>query len=342
MLLPRTAHTATLLQDGHVLIAGGDPCSAFSVLHGDTWDPCPVELTELYDPGTGLFVGGASMSAQRTMHTATLLPDGRVLIAGGGSASAELYDPTTGTFSPTGSLSMPRSGHTATLLADGRVLIAGGGTTGALAGTAELYDPQAGVFLPTSGTGLLVPRIAHTATRLLDGKVLLLGGLNSSDSSESSVEHYDPTTESFTLAGNLGDFRRAYHTATLLLDGTVLITGGFRREGGGGSTFSSGLIFDPASGTSRETGQMESRRTTHFAVLLNNGKVLVSGGDYLDPFWRGYIAELFDPTTGRFERIGSMASLSRNSSAAVLLGDGRVLVTGGNGAPEFASAEIFQ
>jgi hypothetical protein len=235
---------------------------------------------------------------------------------------------------------MPRSGHTATLLADGRVLIAGGGSTGELAGTAELYDPQTGVFLPTGGTGLLVPRIAHTATRLLDGKVLLLGGLDSNESSESSAEQYDPATASFSAAGNMSE-SRAYHTATLLLDGSVLITGGFSDDGGG-SVGQSALIFDPASGTSRETGQMESRRTTHFAVLLNNGKVLVSGGDYLDSFWRGYIAELFDPTTGSFERIGSMASLSRNSSAAVLLSDGRVLVTGGSGAPDFAVAEIYQ
>jgi hypothetical protein len=148
MTTTRFFHTATLLADGRVLVAGGYDSHY-----------APLASADLYDPKTGTFSPTGSMAGARGLHTATLLSDGRVLIAGGGPwgsmlltasylASAELYDPKTGTFSPTGSLATARAWHTATLLADGRVVIAGGAGSAFLA-SAELYDPKTGTFSPT-------------------------------------------------------------------------------------------------------------------------------------------------------------------------------------------------
>jgi hypothetical protein len=173
---PRTAHTATLLPDGRVLVAGG--------MHFTTADDIlPVDTTEIYDPTTGKFSPGGSMSAVRWAHTATLLPDGRVLVAGGigtaytDLASAEVFDPTTAKFTSTGSMASARGDFTATLLGNGEVLVAGG----AVDTSAELYDPAKGKFIATGS--MKVERHAHTATMLQDGRVLLAGGESTCDAS---------------------------------------------------------------------------------------------------------------------------------------------------------------
>jgi Galactose oxidase, central domain len=226
--------TATLLNDGRVLVARG----------------AGPEPSLLFDPATDTFDTTGSTITARVDQTTTLLSDGRVLIAGGfvaqggllvGLASAELYDPKTGKFSPTGSMITARGGQTATLLSDGRVLIAGGATAGISVGkilaSAELYDPKTGTFSPTGS--MITARGGQTATLLSDGRVLIAGGSDlrliagGSDSpgdslaggSLASAELYDPTTGRFSPTGSMTT-ARVGQTATLLSDGRVLIAGG--------------------------------------------------------------------------------------------------------------------
>ena len=199
----------------------------------------PLASAELWDPAIGSFQPLAATMAQgRTDHTATLLPDGRVLIVGGdvdhgdGNA-AEVWDPATESFSATGSMAVPRSGHSATLLPDGRVLVIGGFTTGGeYATTAELWDPRTGSFIPAGS--LAVARFGHVAMLLPDGRVLIAGGqvncarCGAPTNGLASAEVWDPATESFGPAGSLTgpDATREAYTMTLLPDGRVLTIGG--------------------------------------------------------------------------------------------------------------------
>jgi hypothetical protein len=271
----REFHTATLLQNGKVLITGGGSDSDISA--------------ELYDPTSGGFQQTGSLAIGRQGHTATLLPDGRVLIVGGSSTDlrAEIYNPATETFSITGSVSSLRSAHTATLLANGKVLILGGKdeniqgvvTSKALA-TTEIYDAQSGTF--SAYGSMTSARAGHTATLLPNGKVLVAGGANATPLANTEI--YDPSTGQFATGPNMVT-PRTNHSATLFGNGGVLIVGGVPQVAPvyvQYSPTSTAEIYDPNSDSFSPTGSMSDGRFWHSATLLNDGRVLVVGGGHSD------------------------------------------------------------
>ena len=198
---PRSNHTATLLNNGQILITGG-LSNAFET-------STALPSAELYNPATGTFTATGSMSTARWGHAATLLNSGKVLITGGSQSgaafsSAELYDPITGTFTPTGNMTTVRALHTATLLNTGQVLVAGGNSQNGnpTLSSAELYDPSTGTFLATAN--MTVARQSHTATLLTNGQVLIAGGSSAAGTFLSSAELFGPINGNFTVFSDFG------------------------------------------------------------------------------------------------------------------------------------------
>ncbi|SDD45768.1 Galactose oxidase, central domain [Cupriavidus sp. YR651] len=288
----------------------------------------------------GEWLPADAMNQGRFRHTATLLPDGRVLVAAGNRkralSSAELYDPSTNSWTQTGSLGLSRQAHSANLLPDGRILVAGGfGDAGRNPlSSAELFDPVGGNWSQTGSLGQ--QRDSHTATLLRDGRVLVAGGegQGSSKGALSSAELYDPATGTWSPTGSLGQAREQ-HTANLLPDGRVLVAGG---EGIGGDALSSAELYDPVTGTWSPTGSMSQARNAYAAAQLADGRVLVVGGS--DGKKALATAELYDPATGTWSMTGSLRQ-ARDFHTATRLTSGRVLVAGGIDGRDLFVSELY-
>lgn len=271
------------------------------------------------------------MNAGRAAHTATLLKDGRVLIAGGFSggslASAEVYDPRASRFMNVSNMAAARAGHAATLLPDGRVVITGG-YNGEYLRTCEIFDPATGRFAPAGE--MVVPRSGHAAVLLRNGKILLVGGIGTGWTFLSSAEIYDPSTRSSRSTGSMSTERES-HTATLLGDGRVLIVGGHKGRRPNVTVYASAEIYQPATGLFAPAGRMSVPRHKHDAVLLRDGRVLVTGGsDERD--WSGIYqtAEIYDPQRGAFEPAqNSHVRRFKHQGTSLLLRNDKIVLLGG-------------
>lgn len=320
---PREGHAAALLADGSVLVTGGS--------RDNPANPGNRQFlagAERFVPASNTWAAAAPMAQERYLHTATPLPDGRVLVVGGYNSisslnDGEIYDPATNTWSPTGTLGDRRHGHAATLLADGRVLISGGTDFYAAdLARAILYDPASGQR--EAAQSMSRARSYHTSTLLPDGTVLVTGG------PAAAAERFRPATRSWTGAGSMATPRQ-FHTATLLANGKVLVTGG---DISYGAPTASCEIYDPATNTWSAAAAMSMARSIHTATLLWDGRVLVAGG-------ANSSAEIYDPATNTWIAAGAMAD-HRSGHTATLLRDGRVFINGGFlGGTYFTSSDIY-
>lgn len=408
---PRSRHTATRLRDGRVLIVGGDQLPADD-------EALPTATTEVWDPVAGALVAGPPLSHARAEHTATLLPDGRVLVAGGTEGPdrydalkvAELFDPATETWTLVeDDMVSKRTRHAATALHDGRVLIWGGRSAVLSELPAEVFDPATQTFdalswdaqapsepgsvpLPSGklltrvnaktfdpylrtepifgaspsaqspmvmlpfgrvfstdlgggavaetresdelftlsnfggydGVEGVAPRGDHTATLLRSGRVLLAGGHHSDlynaqiTLPQAQVQEVDPVTDSIVNVGPMGRLR-FHHSATLLADGRVLIVGGASPAGGDNRVAE---LYDPATQSFTDSDRVDVDRARHTATLLPSGDVLIVGGDDEG------LVERFAVASEAFEAAGELVQ-PRSWHTATRLLDGRVLIAGG-------------
>lgn len=326
----RFAHTATLLMDGSVLVAGG------ATLSGS------LASTERLVAGSAAWHSSGALAAARSYHTATLLASGKVLVAGGQSGttvlgSAELYNPSTGTWSSAGTLNTPRAHHAAVLLSTGQVMVIGGtsGTGSTTLATPEIYDPTSNSWTNAATT---TARWYEAASLLPNGDVLVSGGAGSGTTALASADIFNPAQG---WAGSVAGMTTARmgHTATALSTGAILVTGGFN----GASPVGTGEIYTTNGNTWLSAGTLETARRSHTGTLLSSGQVLVVGG-----FDAGNnplaSAEIFDSSLNTWTGADALGAARAQHTATAMSG-GRVLLVGGQGVgtnnPALATCELY-
>jgi N-acetylneuraminic acid mutarotase len=336
----RVLHTATLLPNGQVLVAGGS---------GNGSDNSATNSAYLYTPTTGQWAEIAGMKVSRKGHFAALLQNGKVLVGGGKNTggiltSAELFDPITQSWTLTGSMTKSRFRATATLLSyasnavgnsrNGFVLAVGGESdNAAILDIAEYYDPAAGIWRQTA-TKLFQARVAHTATLLTSGDLLVTGGYVMPFKPLTSAEIYDPLTDKWKTTDSLKTARLG-HSATLLANGQLLVAGGIASNG---TALDSVESFDLATRKwAAEANKMATTRAFHTASLLPNGNLFVLGGFTSLQGEGSNKGETYSPTTKQWSSAGTFGDL-RGAHTATLLANARVLAIGGASTGSLANA----
>lgn len=286
------------------------------------------------------------MSTQRSLHTATGLANGRVLIAGGYDktmttlSSAEIYDPLTRRFSTIKPMKYARVAASATRLKDGRVLMVGGqDAAGVGMASVEIYDPLTGSFTETGS--MTIARLNPSVTLLDDGSVLVTGGNKGTSKSPAlaSAELYRPKTGTFEPTGSMTVARRN-HPGTRLKNGNVLIVGGYN-----GEAVNAPEVYDPKTKLFTSVAAMSTPRRYPSATPLKNGDVLVIGGYAKAEGSPLASAETYKQSSnagaGGFVAAGSLLT-ARGRHTASDLGKGKILIAGGwDGTTALASAELY-
>ncbi|MEK2646228.1 kelch repeat-containing protein [Bdellovibrio sp. BCCA] len=324
----RVLNTATTLQNGKILLAGGALNATNSTV--------ALSSAEIYDPETGSWSQAASLPQERLNHTATALQDGKVLIVGGAinnSVSttclntAALYDPTSNTWSAAASLVTGRCYHSATLLSDGRVMVIGGRTENSLAlgisnylSTAEIYNPATNTW--TAAASMTTNRGYHSAILLKNGKVFVVGGRNTSGLLTTAL--YNPSANSWAAGPSLTKSRKD-HTATLLPEGKVVIIGGVDDAG---VILSDTTIYDPSSGPSgtfSNGAALAVARKSHTATLVGD-RVFVIGGSTTSTVFKDTV--IYDPSTNQWQTFADLQSGPRYLHTANIAGNYLVVLGG--------------
>ena len=337
-------HTATLLDDGRVLVAGGRRLGEYGSTDANA---------QTYDPALGVWRKASSMVQPRFVHTATLLEDGRVLVVGGRAPfllrGAEVYNPSTNTWSSAGRLANARAYHAAVRIGDGLVMVIGGMSVSPEGeiptATTEIYDAFTESWIPASD--MATARAAPTMVAFPDGRVLVTGGIGPDGDVVASAEMYSPSTGLWEPVGAMAE-PRAGHTATLLPEGRVLVAGGISDDSG--IALATVELYDPVIGEWSQSGGMSEGRLRHTASLMLGGNVVVIGGALegqpttLEESGATLgSAEIYERSTGSWASVDDMNS-QRSNHATVVLDSGLVMTMGGwigGGRFMFSPAEIL-
>ena len=346
--LGRWGHTATILDNGSVLVVGGSKRLSYRASAENQAKLMPFGHDEWFPAGTPNW--------ERTYHTATLLPDGRVLVVGGSGRatwqddgeskvfsgikdlfSSEIYEPNTNEWIETSEMSYKRSRAQAITLEGGDVLIIGGRSGVDIADTTEIYRVKTGIW--EESTPMNHRRMSHSAIKLKDGRVLVTGGLESVVPGETlaTAEIYDPNTKAWIVANKM-HYARLGHQSTLLSDGRVIITGGataLEPESKDQYPGISAEIYDPDSDQWTEVSNMDFPRQDHVALLISEviggfshkDKVILFGG--ANQLGSGItVVEEYDVTDNEWSRITRLPE-GRTLLTATLMEDCSVLIVGG-------------